>query len=270
MDWKVGGVKYRVEEQGSGPPLLLLHGFTGGAVNWEPFVPAWSLRFRVIRVDLIGHGETDSPGDPARYSMESVVADLVGILDSLGVKKTDLLGYSMGGRLALSLATTHPERVQRLMLESSSPGLKTREEREERIRRDEALADRIETDGIRAFVDAWEQIPLFASQRFLPEEVRRKLREQRLANHPRGLANSLRGMGTGAQPSWWASLDRLTLPVLLIKGEWDAKFCRIAEEMKDKLADARMETVKGAGHAVHVEQPRRFERIVLDFLTSKI
>ncbi len=105
----------------------------------------------MVRLDLIGHGESEAPSDPARYRMNRAVADLTGILDRLQISRAHVLGYSMGGRLALSLAASAPARVKTLLLESSSPGLKTDAERRARQERDEALADRVEREGLEAF-----------------------------------------------------------------------------------------------------------------------
>jgi len=268
MRIQVNGVHYHVETAGEGSAFLLLHGFTGSAATWRTFLPSWSRRFRVIAIDCLGHGQSDAPPDPARYSTEHAVRDLAAMLDQLHVGQAHLLGYSMGGRLALSFAMMLPERVRSLILESSSPGLRTEEERTERRRSDEALAARIEREGIEKFVDYWENIPMFHTMRRLPEEVRAAIREQRLASTAQGLAGNLRGMGTGAQPSWWERLDELTMPVQLIVGELDEKFTAIGRYMSELIPDCRLVEVQDAGHAVHVEQADFFDTIVMDFLTS--
>lgn len=265
MNVLVNDIHMNVRIEGNGPPLLLLHGFTGALNNWESFFPSWIRYFKVIAVDLIGHGKTDAPAEPDRYSMEHTVKDLAALLDKLGVERVNVLGYSMGGRLALAFACSYPEKVGRLMLESSSPGLKTEEERSERIIRDEALADRIEKNGVEDFVDEWGKIPLFATQ---GKDAQEKLRRQRLQNCEAGLAGSLRGMGTGAQESFWPKLKGLDVPVGLVVGEWDDKFRRIAEEMAAWLPNAVISTVNRSGHAVHVEQPRIFGTIVIEYFNQ--
>jgi len=264
----VNGVNYHVEAVGAGRPLLLLHGFTGSVRTWDRFVPDWSRTWRTVAVDLIGHGETDAPEDPERYTMEHTVRDLVGILDALEIADATVLGYSMGGRTALSLAMIWPERVSGLILESTSPGLETPEQREARIRQDEALADRIMREGLERFVEYWENLPLFAGLKRLSPELQQHIRFQRLRNRPLGLANSLRGMGTGRQPSWWASLASLPMPVLLVAGEQDAKFMEIAERMVSAIPHAEFVPVPNAGHTVHVEQAELFDTIVKEFLSG--
>src|SRR5262249_16217715 len=124
----LNGIELNVEVTGNGAPLLLLHGFTGDVTTWEPLLDAWS-GFRVIRVDIIGHGKSDCPAEPERDAMAPAVADLLSLLDQLGVDKYTLLGYSMGGRLALHLALAAPHRLSGLVLESASPGIESVEER---------------------------------------------------------------------------------------------------------------------------------------------
>lgn len=267
MRLTVNGVRLNVEVAGAGEPLLLLHGFTGSLENWRGHVGAWSARFQTVAVDLLGHGLSDAPADPARYAMEPCVADLAAVLDQLGLGRAGVLGYSMGGRVALHLAAAHPGRVSALILESASPGLATPEERAARIVADEALAGRLERDGLEAFVDYWERLPLFASQARLPEPARAALRAQRLKNRPAGLANSLRGLGTGAQPSLWERLPEVQAPVLLIAGALDEKFTAIGRQMASRLPAAQLALVPDAGHAVHLEQPEAFRALVTHFLT---
>src|SRR3972149_2238160 len=128
----INGIHLNVEDSGGeGPALMLLHGFTGDATTWEPFLDAWSM-LRILRVDIIGHGRSDAPISSGRYSMQYAVADLLAVFDQLGVEQTVLLGYSMGGRLALHLALAAPERTAALFLESASPGIDDPTEREAR------------------------------------------------------------------------------------------------------------------------------------------
>lgn len=263
---KINGIHYHVDVAGVGEPLVLLHGFSGCGANWQPHAEALAARFRVVTADLIGHGQTDSPDDPERYVMERAAADLVAILDALDMPSAHLLGYSMGGRLALYTALAYPTRFNRLILESASPGLKTAAEREARIASDEALAQRIEGQGIPAFADYWTSLPLFATQ---SPEVRERLHDRRLRNNSVGLANSLRGMGTGAQPSLWERLPELQMRTLLLCGALDAKFRAINEEMRTLIPNSTLVTVSEAGHTTHIEQPQRFRAEVLRFLQTE-
>lgn len=262
----VNGIQLNVEERGRGDPLLLLHGFTGAASTWREVASSWD-GWRRIAVDLVGHGASDAPDDERRYTMAHCVADLITLLDALGVDCAAVLGYSMGGRVALQLAAAAPERVAALVLEGASPGIADADERAARVASDRALADDIERDGIAAFVDRWQRVPLFATQDQLPDDVRARLRQQRLTNRPCGLANSLRGMGAGAQTSLWPRLHELAMPALLIAGEDDAKYSEMARAMASRVPAATVRIVPGAGHAVHLERPDAFSDHVKEFLT---
>ena len=253
---------YAFLDHGHGPPLLLLHGFTGSGESWEPLLPALCEHIRVLTVDLPGHGRTRVPDEVAAYSMPRVVETLAEMLVASNAAPAHVLGYSMGGRVALALAAHAPHLVQRLILESASPGLATHEERTARAAADEALADRIEAGGIAAFVDEWEKLPLFATQRALPEAVQQRVRALRLRNDARGLALSLRGMGTGVQPSLWEALPALRMPVQLIAGQHDAKFVSIARAMAQQISNATLTIAPDAGHTVHLENSDAWLRVV--------
>lgn len=266
----VNGVHLNVEVSGEGPALFLLHGFTGSATTWTPHLSAsggWR-GFTTVAVDLLGHGASDCPADPERYRMERCVEDLVALMDRLDVRRAAVLGYSMGGRVALRLALSAAERLWALVLESASPGIEDACEREARARSDAALAEGIERDGVEAFVERWQALPLFATQARLPADVREELRQQRLHNDPRGLANSLRGMGAGQQEPVLACMGGIRVPVLAIAGALDEKYCALAQRMAAALPYARTEIVPDAGHAVHLEQPAAFAGAVRSFLND--
>jgi 2-succinyl-6-hydroxy-2,4-cyclohexadiene-1-carboxylate synthase len=259
----LNGIDFHVEVEGHGPPLLLLHGFTGSTRAWDAIRSDLTSGATVVAVDLIGHGQTDSPPDPARYSFPQTTRDLRALLDELGLERVDLLGYSMGGRLALHFALTHPERVRTLVLESASPGMEDAEERRRRSLSDNALADRILRNGLAAFVDEWEGQPLLALAPHVSEEVRREQHAQRLANSPVGLANSLRGAGAGQQQPLWSRLGELAqMPVGLIVGELDARYRAVARRIQARLPSACLEVVSQAGHTAHLDQPAKFVGLV--------
>lgn len=264
----VNGLRYAIEEAGAGEPLLLLHGFTGSRATWRDLWPQLATRFRVLAIDLPGHGGSDAPVDPARYTIFRVAADLVEILKRRAARPAHWLGYSMGGRLALYAALHHPGAVRALLLESASPGLATASERQQRRAADESLALRIERDGVARFVDEWERLPLFAGLARLPAEAQAELRRQRLANSAAGLANSLRGMGTGAQPSLWERLPELAVPTLLVVGAEDDKFVAINRRMAARRPAAELRVVPDAGHTIHLEQPAAFLAAILSFLDA--
>jgi 2-succinyl-6-hydroxy-2,4-cyclohexadiene-1-carboxylate synthase len=215
--------------------------------------------------DLPGHGRRAGEIEPARFSL---VATLAGVRAIHGRTAGALIGYSMGGRLALHFARRHPELVDRLVLESASPGLESDPERRARRAADEMLALMLERDGLEAFVRSWEALPLFASQQALSPEQRAQLHGERLSNDARSLAASLRAVGTGVLPSLWSDLDGIQMPVLIVVGGLDAKFNDIGRRMADRLPHATLRVIEGAGHKVHLERPDHWCGVVSEFLSQ--
>jgi 2-succinyl-6-hydroxy-2,4-cyclohexadiene-1-carboxylate synthase len=217
--------------------LVLLHGFTQTGRSWAPLIAELGGRYRCFAPDLPGHGDAEGRR-PATF--DAVAAYLA----ALKLERFTLCGYSMGGRLALDFALRHPARVERLVLIGATPGIADDAERGKRRAADHALADRIETIGLEAFVEEWGARPLFAGQ---PRGVAIFAHEDRLRSTATGLAAALRGMGTGEMTPVWDRLGELTMPVTWIVGEQDAKFRALAPD------DAVV--IGGAGHAAHLEAP---------------
>lgn len=263
------GVKFGLDERGEGPPIILLHGFTGSRRSWAGIAERLAEEHRVVAIDIIGHGESDAPADASRYAFTRALDDLAGIVRARGIGKAVWLGYSMGGRLALGLALRYPELVSALVLESASAGIADPADRAARRMSDEALADRIEALGVDAFVDEWGRLPMWSSQEHLPQDVLREQREIRLRNSAAGLAGSLRGMGTAVQDSLWDRLAALAAPTLIVAGELDRKFAAIARDMHAAIPYSELELVTNAGHAVHLEQPGRFVARLSRFLVAR-
>jgi 2-succinyl-6-hydroxy-2,4-cyclohexadiene-1-carboxylate synthase len=220
----------------------------------------------VVVIDILGHGKSSSPQAVSRYDIELVAKDIDNVLTALHIDTLTLVGYSMGGRLALTYAMLFPKKINRLILESTSPGLKTLKERQARIEQDHCLADKIAQQGLQAFVSFWSELPLFQSQKSLPREKKEQVERQRMQNSIVGLSGSLKGMGTGSQPSWWDKLEQLSMPVLLLTGALDKKFVDIANEMVQRMPNTEHITVPGVGHAIHIEQPKSFSTILLKYL----
>ncbi|WP_152655016.1 2-succinyl-6-hydroxy-2,4-cyclohexadiene-1-carboxylate synthase [Oceanobacillus sp. CFH 90083] len=253
------GLQYEII--GKGEPILFLHGFTGTCETWRE-VCSDLKDYQCILVDLPGHGKTNS----TISSMKDCCYLIADLLEAAGIKKVHVIGYSMGGRTALSFAMYYPDYVASLILESSSPGLREAAARLDRKEKDEKLAQRILNRGVEDFVNTWQELPLFATQKRLPDAVQRQIRDERLSQSKEGLAMSLYAMGTGAQPSWWGRLSELVKPTLLIAGEEDEKFVAINKMMQKKIPKAEFIICPKAGHAVHVEKSQNFGKIVNVFL----
>jgi 2-succinyl-6-hydroxy-2,4-cyclohexadiene-1-carboxylate synthase len=253
------------ERWGAGSPLLLLHGFTGTRHAWDHLQPWLGSRFAVLAPDLPGHGE--SPCDPD-VTFEATLVSLLRLLDSLGSERIDVAGYSLGARVALGLALRAPDRVRRLVLESGSPGLRRRRDRLDRRKSDGELAASIERDGVEAFVDRWEALPLFEGLRTLPAPLLASLRERRRSHRPQALAGSLRALSLGAQPNYWSRLWNLRTPTLLLTGARDSKFTATARAMAAELPLVWGHVFPGAGHAPHLEVPEAYARELQGFLSA--
>lgn len=248
------------------PPVLFLHGFLGTSSDWEPSFTALADRFRCIAVDLPGHGASVDLDDGA-YTFAGCADAIIATLDRLNLKTCSVVGYSMGGRIAFYLANRFPERVGKLVLESSSPGLRTQAERAARCEHDARLAHELETSDFEVFLQRWYAQPLFRTLASDRERLDRIVAERR-HNDPHELARALRGLGTGTQPALWEQLPSIHGPVLLVVGEHDAKFRAIAEQIQVLQPQAQIAVVPDAGHNVHEEQEDAFVRIVRAFLAE--
>ncbi len=242
------------EVQGSPAParLVLVHGFTQTLRSWDTVVTGLAADREVVRVDLPGHG--GSSGVRLSFTDTGAAIGEVG-------GAAAYVGYSLGGRLCLRLALDRPDLVEALVLVGASPGLDDPAERAARGRADETLATQIETGGTSAFVEQWLQQPMFAGLHPSPAD-----RAARHANPPEGLAAAVRLLGTAAQEPLWNRLGELTMPVLLVVGERDAKFGAVADRMAAAIPTACVARISGAGHAAHLERPLEWTAAVTSFL----
>jgi 2-succinyl-6-hydroxy-2,4-cyclohexadiene-1-carboxylate synthase len=236
------------------PTVVLLHGFTQTRQSWRRTIAALSGRYRALAPDLPGHGLA-AERRPASF------AACTAYVRALGGERFTLVGYSMGGRIALNAALALPGSVERLVLVGASPGIADAAEREQRRLADEALAARIPSIGIEAFAREWGGQELFAGQ---PERVAAAAHADRLRNTADGLAAALRGLGTGVMPPLWDRLGALAMPVTLVVGERDAKFRAIAERMAPAISRSRIVIVAGAGHAAQLEEPGAVAAAITD------
>jgi 2-succinyl-6-hydroxy-2,4-cyclohexadiene-1-carboxylate synthase len=255
-------VTLAAEVRGAGPPLVALHGFTGSAAVWRALTFP---RRRIVAVDLPGHGASPPPSEEG---LPETADALVAVLDRLDVRAADWLGYSLGGRVALHVAVRHPERVRRLVLESTSPGIADPVARAARAADDDALAATIARDGLEAFVDRWMAQPLFRSLHRLPPATLARSRALRLANAPAGLAAALRRLSVGRQTPLWDVLGDVRVPTLLIAGADDAQYAAAARAMAERLSHPTVCVVPNAGHTTHLENPAAFTAAVEAFLSA--
>jgi 2-succinyl-6-hydroxy-2,4-cyclohexadiene-1-carboxylate synthase len=230
--------------------LVLLHGFTGSPESWRPVTAGLSDTIRVLMPSLVGHGD-------------HVHADVVGFDDEVDriasllsrATRWHLVGYSLGGRIALALLARHAPLFSGATLIGAQPGLRSEDARAERRAADERWCIMLRERPLSEFVGAWEDQPLFRSQRTLPEETLARQRAERLARDPAGLVRSLAVTGLGVMPSYWDALPGIKAPTTLIVGSKDEKFTALGREMAARLPAAMLEIVPDAGHNVVLERP---------------
>ena len=256
------GLDLHVERRGSGPTVVLLHGFTGDGTTMAGLTERLEADAEVVVPDLVGHGRSCSPPSVGDCSVEAMAAQVAAVGEASGSGAFHLVGYSMGGRVALTLACRRPELLRSLTLIGASAGLATEAERHARRQSDEALAASIERDGLERFVDEWMANPLFATQARLGEDFMAASRAQRLRNRVEGLTRSLRAAGTGSMAPLHDDLSSCAVPTVFVTGAEDPKFTQIAIEMAARMPRAHVSVIHGAGHAAHLEQPDAVAAIV--------
>jgi 2-succinyl-6-hydroxy-2,4-cyclohexadiene-1-carboxylate synthase len=240
---------------GRGPRLVLVHGFAQTGRCWGAVGDALATDHEVVFVDAPGHGRSSTFHAGLRTGAR-LIADQGG--------RATYLGYSMGGRFVLHLALANPELVNGLVLVGATAGIDDPVARAERQRVDNAMADRLEREGLDAFLDAWLAQPLFAG---LTEEV--QFRDERRTNTVDGLAESLRQAGTGAQDPLWTRLARIDVPTLVLAGARDQKFSEEARRIAAAIGNnAEVALIADAGHAAHLEQPDAFLAVVRPWLAA--
>jgi len=245
--------------------IFFLHGFTCSSGDWSDVIDK---NFNPILIDLIGHGKSDSPKDLDFYRDDSQLEQIKKIISHFTDEKIILCGYSMGGRLALSFANKYAGNLSGLILESSTYGINSKLERDERIKQDNAVCEYINTHSINEFVNFWMNKDLFSSLKKLPEEKYNSVIESKIENNKIGLVNSLLGFGTGIMPSLIKNLKKIEIPTLLITGELDKKFTKINQEMMNEFPNAIHTIINNVGHSTHLENPSEFIDRINQFLSD--
>jgi 2-succinyl-6-hydroxy-2,4-cyclohexadiene-1-carboxylate synthase len=238
------------------PRIVFLHGFLGSGSDWLPIARLLEKEYCSILVDLPGHGDSDIPkeGDHEMFFLATVDA-LAAELRRVACPPCLLVGYSMGGRIALGLLLRHPDIVEKAIIVSSSPGLRTEEERVARKKSDEGIARKIERN-FEGFIEAWYDQPLFATLKNHP--LFHEIERERKINNPANLAAAMRLLGTGDQPSFWDELHTNRVPTEFFAGEKDLKFVEIGRQMVNLCPESRLEIFPGCGHTLHIENRELF------------
>lgn len=247
-------------------PIIFLHGFMGDCHEFDEVISRLSPEFYCLAIDLPGHGKTSVTGGDELYQMEWIAQGLITCLKVLNIQQCNLIGYSMGGRLALYLTLHFPQYFRKVILESASPGLKTQAERDQRMASDRQLANQLKTAAILTFLTSWYNRPLFTSTKQHPNFA--KMLERRSQNNPQELAKSLHHLSTGRQPSLWKKLSKNSVPLLLLVGELDQKFVDINSEIEATCPLTQLAIIANCGHNIHFERSDTFFYKIRTFLTD--
>lgn len=244
------GVQIHYEVYGSGPPLLLTHGYSSTSAMWQGQVEALSRDHRLILWDMRGHGQSDYPDDPKAYSETLTVGDIAALLDAVGVERAIIGGLSLGGYMSLAFYRAHPERVRALLIIDTGPGFKKDDAREAWNKRAFETAERLGRDGLSVLKSA--------------------SRERSTVHHrdATGLAHAARGMLTQRDARVIEVLPEIKVPSLVVVGADDAPFLAASDYMAAKIPGAKKVVIPAAGHAVNIDQPKAFLDAVLPFLNS--
>jgi 2-succinyl-6-hydroxy-2,4-cyclohexadiene-1-carboxylate synthase len=245
---------YTLTDDRALPPLLLLHGWMGSCEDYTQIISRLRSQFYCVAIDLPGHGRTTVSGDDNGYDFIATATGIIRLLDELKIDRCAISGYSFGGRLALYLVLEFPDRFDRVMLESTAPGLANTSEREARIVSDDRIIDRLETTDFSTFVSDWYRQPLFVGIDAHPDFP--KLLQRRLTNQPQNLARSLKYAGLGRQPYLGERLKNYARSILLLVGERDFKFITIAQTLDRECPGINVKVIPNCSHNIHFQQPR--------------
>ena len=242
------GVDIYYEVHGSGPPLILTHGYSSTSGMWQGQIAALSQHYKLVLWDMRGHGQSDYPEDPAAYSEALTVADIAALLDTVGAEKAVVGGLSLGGYMSLAFYRSHPERVRALLIIDTGPGFKKDDAREAWNKRAHETAARFDSEGLAV--------------------LKQMSAERANVTHrdASGLARAARGMLTQRDASVMETLPSIKVPSLVVVGADDTPFLAASDYMAAKIPGAAKVVIPAAGHAANIDQPAAFNEAVLSFL----
>lgn len=259
------------------PAVVLLHGFMQSGKTWESVARKLAEQYYVVAPDLIGHGKTtlSDPEEPLAYSLPMYVDQVEVVINLLCVNTpVAMIGYSMGGRIASIFATSYPEVVSALVLESAGLGPASGPERIERTERNMATVEKLNTMLFPDFVDWWANLPLFESQKDLPEIDQARVYNERLNNDPEALAMSTEFAGAHRMANQRLSLCSTNQPVLYLAGARDVTYTGVAQSLQEKAEafgateHVFIQNVPNVGHNIHLEDEGAFLQAIQEFLTK--
>ena len=254
--------------EGSGIPLILIHGFTGSHKSFDKLSNFLKQYFKIIKLDMIGHG-LSMDYDVSSYSFSESINYIEKIIEELNLKKVNILGYSLGGRLAMQFAIKNQHQVNKMILCSSSFGIEKKSERISRIRSDEKIIELLINENLEKFVNFWQNIPLWESEKKLPVEIKSKHRRIRLEQKNEGLLLNLRYQGQGVQKYLGKSLKNIKLKTLIMYGGKDLKYKVISKKMIELIENSELCEVPNSGHNIVLEHPIYISQKIKSFILGE-
>lgn len=259
------GLYYRV--YGSGEPLVLIHGFLGSGRDFDSITEKLAGQFRLLIPDLPGCGKSKTYETTGSYGMQTMVDAICYMLGSEGVLRCNVAGYSMGGRVALTLACEDRSPVDRLILLSAGPGISDVGEREARLDLDTERAHILQREGLYSFVEQWYRAPVFES--FVQSDYFEEVFSWRLLENDAAFsARIIVDMSPGAVPAEWDRLAHFKKPLLYMYGATDEKYAGLAKEIARVAPQAVLHEVSTSGHVLPLEAADTVSRVIESFLRA--
>lgn len=259
MKTRINGIEIDYRDQGAGLPVLFIHAFPLNQTMWDEQVAALRTHSRSITLDLRGFGKSDAP--PGPYTMDQMAADVRGLMAALEIDRAVLVGLSMGGYISLALYRNYPDAVQAMVLADTRASLDTHTARERRLK----SAEKAERDGASVIAD--DMISLLLGRTTLEKRpsIVERVRKMIEANSPQGIAAAQRAMAERRDSTY--ILAGIDFPTLIMVGDEDALIpVSEAESLLAGIRGARLEVIEGAGHLSNLEQPEKFNSVLIDFI----
>ena len=242
------GINIYYEVHGSGPVILLTHGYSATAQMWKGQIEPLTKKHTLVTWDMRGHGQSDYPADQSAYSEEATVGDMAAILDAVGAKKAIIGGLSLGGYMSLAFYRIHPERTNALLIIDTGPGFKKDDAREVWNKRARETGDRYDKEGLAVLKSG---------------SAERAYAVHRSAD---GLARAARGMLAQKNSAVIESLPNIKVPSIVIVGANDTPFLAASDYMASKIPGCKKAVIPDAGHAANIDQPKAFNDAVIGFI----
>ena len=254
----------KIQGSPSNTAIVFIHGFLGNHLDWDPIINALSNEWYCITVDLPGHG--DQGDELLTCSGDSALNKLFDEVLSVAKEPLNLVGYSLGGRVAMRLAQQHPDRILSLCIESAHPGLTDINDRKSRVQSDKVWANRFLNQPLNVVLKDWYQQAVFNCNDHKQLQV---LIDKHLGQTGALLSKALSNFGLGLQEPYWDFLSQWRKPLLYISGESDIKFSSIGEEIKQNNQHSQHIKIKHSAHNCHQDQPQQFIEVIHKFLNDQ-